>query len=223
MPLKPDLPPGSTELFDRGRCHEFFRRPYDHGTEGRGRGCCGRPPTPQGFQLKGDVKIGGTPASLEYRKSRGEADAEVRIARHARRGGAQQSRLRSRRTDQRRDSDPICRPRCDRRPDREGRFAIEADLTRRRSTAFCPAGPSLPASRRARPSRLTTKPQSIRIEDLLIEGAGGGVKGSIEFDGAARCNRPISRLTASPTATAPASRSSARRRRAARRHARRSL
>ena len=30
---------------------------------------------------------------------------------------------------------------------------------------------------------LTTKPQSIRIDDLLIEGAGGGVKGTIELDG----------------------------------------
>ena len=48
---------------------------------------------------------------------------------------------------------------------------------------FCPAGSSRPASRRARPSRLSTKPQSIRIDDLVIEGAGGGVKGTIEFDG----------------------------------------
>ena len=30
---------------------------------------------------------------------------------------------------------------------------------------------------------LTTKPQSIRVEDLLIEGAGAGVKGTIDFDG----------------------------------------
>ena len=34
---------------------------------------------PQGFQLKGDVKIGGAPMSLEYRKARNEAEAEVRL------------------------------------------------------------------------------------------------------------------------------------------------
>jgi hypothetical protein len=30
---------------------------------------------------------------------------------------------------------------------------------------------------------VTTKPQSVRIDDLLIEGAGGGVKGVVELDG----------------------------------------
>ena len=30
---------------------------------------------------------------------------------------------------------------------------------------------------------LTTKPQSAHVEDLVIEGAGGGVKGTLDFDG----------------------------------------
>ena len=34
---------------------------------------------PQGFQLRGDVKIAGAPMSLEYRKTRNEPDAEVRL------------------------------------------------------------------------------------------------------------------------------------------------
>ena len=33
----------------------------------------------QGFQVRGDVKIGGLPATLDYRKPRGDTDAEVRI------------------------------------------------------------------------------------------------------------------------------------------------
>ena len=68
-------------------------------------------------------------------------------------------------------------------PDRDGQFAIEADLTPAQLDGFLP-GWVKPAGKPARATfTLTTKPQSIRIDDLLIEGAGGGVKGSIELDG----------------------------------------
>jgi hypothetical protein len=33
----------------------------------------------QGYQVKGDVRIGGIPAAVEYRKGRGDGDAEVRL------------------------------------------------------------------------------------------------------------------------------------------------
>ncbi len=33
----------------------------------------------QGYQIKGDVKIAGTPAAIEYRKMRDEADAQFRL------------------------------------------------------------------------------------------------------------------------------------------------
>ena len=56
---------------------------------------------------------------------------------------------------------------------------------------------------------LTTKPQSVHVEDLVIEGAGGGVKGTLDFDGTARCSPPISRPTDFPTATRRRSRPNA--------------
>ena len=92
---------GIDQLTHHGRCHEFFRRTHDHGAEGRRRGAAGERHN-QGFQLKGDVKIGGTPASLEYRKARGDSDAEISMQGMLDDGGAQQSRPRSGEHDQRR-------------------------------------------------------------------------------------------------------------------------
>ena len=67
--------------------------------------------------------------------------------------------------------------------DRDGRFAVEADLTSAQIDGFLP-GWVKPAGKPARVTfTLTTKPQSIRIDDLVIEGAGDGVKGTVEFDG----------------------------------------
>src|SRR5208282_2684769 len=67
--------------------------------------------------------------------------------------------------------------------DRDGRFSVEADLTSAQIDGFLP-GWVKPSGKPARATfTLTTKPQSIHIDDLLIEGAGGGVKGVIELDG----------------------------------------
>ncbi len=67
--------------------------------------------------------------------------------------------------------------------DRDGRFAVTADLTPAQIDGFLPGW----VKQSGKPARatftLTTKPQSIRIDDLLIEGAGGGVKGTVELDG----------------------------------------
>ncbi len=84
--------------------------------------------TPQGFALKGDVKIGGTPASLEYRKMRGEADAEVRISGMLDEAGRNNLGLDSGNAIS--GAMPIrLAGRVATTSDREGRFAIEADLT----------------------------------------------------------------------------------------------
>jgi hypothetical protein len=135
----------------------------------------------QGFQLKGDVKIAGTPASLDYRKPRGDGDAEIRIqgtldqAARANLGfdlgnavaGAIPIKL----------VGHIAST-----ADHEGRFAVEADLTSAQIDGLLP-GWAKPVGKPARATfTLATKPQSTRVEDLVIEGAGGGVKGTVEFD-----------------------------------------
>ena len=138
--------------------------------------------TPQGFQLKGDVKIAGSPTSLEYRKTRGDADAEVRI--QGMLDEAARNSLGFDLGEMVSGAIPIrLAGRVATTSDREGRFAVEADLTPAQIDGLLP-GWAKPSGKPARATfTLSTRPQSIRIDDLLIEGAGGGVKGAIEFDG----------------------------------------
>jgi hypothetical protein len=136
----------------------------------------------QGFQIKGEVKIGGAPASLEYRKQRSDNDADIRIqgmldetARNIL--GLDPSGSIS-------GAIPVqLTGRVAASSDHDGRFAIEADLTPAQINGYLPGW----VKQAGKPARatftLTTKPQSTRIDDLLIEGSGGGVKGTIEFDG----------------------------------------
>ena len=79
MPLKPDLPPGSTNYAITVDATNFSADRMIMGQKVDA-AMLRATATPQGFQLKGDVKIAGAPASLEYRKARGDPDAEVRIA-----------------------------------------------------------------------------------------------------------------------------------------------
>src|ERR1700691_1220304 len=67
--------------------------------------------------------------------------------------------------------------------DRDGRFSVTADLTPAQIEGYLPGWEKQSGKPARATFTLTTKPQSIRIDDLLIEGAGGGVKGNIEFDG----------------------------------------
>ena len=186
MPLKADLPPGSTNYAIAIEATNFSADRMIMGQKVEA-SVLRANATPQGFQLKGDVKIAGAPVNLEYRKSRGDADAEVRLqgmldeaARNnlgfevgdAVSGAQFRIRLAGRVA-------IGVRPR---RPfHRRGRSHVGD-----RSTGCCRAG-SKPSGKPARATfTLTTKPQSIRIEDLLIEGAGVGVKGTIDLDGIRR-------------------------------------
>ena len=92
MPLKADLPPGSTNYSISVETTNFAADRMIMGQKVES-AMLRATANPQGFQLKGDVKIGGAPMSLEYRKARSETDAESPPARHARRSGAHQSRL----------------------------------------------------------------------------------------------------------------------------------
>ena len=182
MPLKAFLPPGSTNYAITVDATNFSADRMIMGQKLEA-ALLRATASPQGFQLKGDVKIGGTPVSLEYRKARGESDAEVRISglldQAARTnlgldaGGAISGAV------------PVrVSGRVTATSEREGRFAVEADLTSAQIEGLLP-GWVKPSGKPARATfTVTTKPQAIRLEDLLIEGAGGGVKGTtIEFDG----------------------------------------
>ena len=181
MPLKADLPPGSTNFSIAVDATNFSADRMIMGQKVEA-ALLKANATPQGFQLKGDVKIAGAPASLEYRKARGEPDAEVRISGLL--DQAARNNLGFNLGETISGAVPIrIAGRVATSSDREGRFNVEADLTPAQIDGLLP-GWAKPSGKPARATfTLTTKPQSIRIEDLLIEGAGGGVKGSIDFDG----------------------------------------
>ncbi len=181
MPLKSDLPPGSTNYAIAVDATNFSA---DHMIMGQ------KVESPDlkvsannlGFAIKGDVKIGGAPANLEYRRMRSDTTADVHI--HGMLDETARSNLGLDPSSSISGSIPIdLTGRIGTSSDRDGTFSVVADLTQAQIDGFMPGW----VKQSGKPARatftLTTKPQSTRIDDLLIEGAGGGVKGSIELDG----------------------------------------
>ena len=181
MPLKPDLPPGSTNYAITVDATNFSA---EHMIMGQ------KVEAPdlkvsannQGFALKGNVKIGGSPASLEYRQLHGDSEADVHI--QGMLDEAMRNDLGLDPANSIGGAIPIdVTGRVGVLPDRDGRFSVVADLTSAQIDGFLPGW----VKQSGKPSRatftVTSTPQSVHIGDLLIEGAGGGVKGTIELDG----------------------------------------
>ena len=110
MPLRPDLPPGSTQYAINMDVANFAAEQLVMGQKVEAANLRVSANN-QGYYIRGDVKINGVPAALDYRKPRGDADAEVRIAGHARRRRSRQARLRCRRLSQRAGAGQDQRPR----------------------------------------------------------------------------------------------------------------
>ena len=135
-----------------------------------------------GFQIKGDVKINGTPATIDLRKQKGEADAELHmqatIDEAARRRfgmdlgstvtGAIPIKVVGRVGDNVSDDG----------------MSVEADLTPVKIDNLLP-GWAKPAGRPARATYTMLKTgKAIRFDDLSVDGSGATVRGSVEFDSA---------------------------------------
>jgi hypothetical protein len=135
-----------------------------------------------GFQIKGDVKINGTPATIDLRKQKGEADAELHmqatIDEAARRRfgmdlgstvtGAIPIKVVGRVGDNVSDDG----------------MSVEADLTPVKIDNLLP-GWVKPAGRPARATYTMLRTgKAIRFDDLSVDGSGATVRGSIEFDSA---------------------------------------
>src|SRR6476660_5479985 len=134
-----------------------------------------------GYQIKGDAKVNGTPASIDLRKQKGDSDAELRMqsviddAARRRLGmdignaitGAIPIKVVGRVNDDGKD---------------EG-LNVEADLTPVKIDNLFP-GWTKPAGRSARAGyKMFKTAKSIRIDDLSIEGSGATIRGSVELDG----------------------------------------
>jgi len=163
-----------------------------------------------GYQIKGDAKVNGTPASIDLRKQKGDADAELRMqsvideAARRRLGmdignaitGAIPIKVAGKIKDDGRD---------------EG-LNVEADLTPVKIDNLFP-GWTKPAGRPARAGyKMLRTAKSIRIDDLSIDGSGATIRGSVELDGSTNeivsANFPVFALSDGDRVTLKAGRAS---------------
>jgi hypothetical protein len=130
-----------------------------------------------GYQVKGDVKIDGQPASLDYRKP-ADGDADVKLSATL-------------------DDNSRARLGLDLGPAVSGavpikltgkvggsdsRMGIEADLTALKLDNILPGWVKLPGKSSRAVFNVVQKPQSTRFEDIVIDGGGVSIKGSLEVD-----------------------------------------
>jgi hypothetical protein len=138
----------------------------------------------QGMQARGDIRIGGMPATVDYRKPRGD-DAEAELRLQAVFDDAARSRFGFDFNGAVKGPIPIrLGGKIPASPDQESRFAIEADLAQTKIDNLLPGwikDPAKPA--RATFTMSTRKGTNTRIDDISIEGGGVAVKGSVEIDG----------------------------------------
>jgi len=135
----------------------------------------------QGYWIRGDVKINGVPAALDYRKPR-DGDADVRVqatldeAARSKFGFDLGGIL----------TGPVPVKLAGRMPAHDGdsRLAVEADLTQAKIDNLLP-GWSKAAGRGGRASfTLINKPGATRFEDVVVDAPGTSVKGTVEVDAA---------------------------------------
>jgi hypothetical protein len=180
MPLRPDLPPGSAQYTISMDVANFAAEKLVMGQKVEATNLRVTANN-QGYHIRGDVKINGVPAALDYRKPRGDADAEVRVRATLDDAGRAKFGL---------DlgafvSGPVpvkIDGRVSATTEGECRFAIEADLTQARIDKLLP-GWLKPAGRTARATfTVISKAQLTRIDDLVLESQGTSVKGSVELN-----------------------------------------
>jgi hypothetical protein len=135
---------------------------------------------PQGVQIKGDVRIAGTPLSIDYKKPVGEADAEVRLQTTL--DDAARARFSAELSTMLGGPVPVKLNGRIGSGDRESRFVIDCDLVQAKITDLLPGWVKPPG----KPTRATftfvDKGRNYRLEDLVIDGPGTLVKGTIEMD-----------------------------------------
>ncbi|WP_111417086.1 DUF3971 domain-containing protein [Rhodoplanes roseus] len=138
--------------------------------------------TQQGYQVKGDVRVGGVPASIEYRKNRGDEDAELRL--QANIDDAARTKLGFDVGPAVSGSIPIkLSGRMATNPDQDNRLVVESDLTHARIDNLLPSWVK-PAGRPAKSVfTYVGRGKAARFEDVSIEGSGASVKGGVELDG----------------------------------------
>jgi len=134
----------------------------------------------QGHWIRGDVKINGVPAALDYRKPRGDVDAEVRV---------QATLDENSRNKLGFDlagflSGPVPVKLNGRVPANGGdsRLSVDADLTQAKVDNLLPGWTKAQGKQARATFTLVNKAPVTRFEDLVIDAPGVSVKGMVEVD-----------------------------------------
>lgn len=131
----------------------------------------------QGYQVKGDVKINGQAASLDYRKQN-DADADIKL--QATLDDASRARLGFDLGPAVSGSIPV--KLIGKIGGENSRLGVDADLTSLRLDNILPGWVKTPGKSTRATFNVVQKPQSTRLEDIAIEGGGVSIKGSLEVD-----------------------------------------
>jgi hypothetical protein len=130
-----------------------------------------------GYQVKGDVKINGQPATLDYRKP-ADGDADIKL--QATLDDASRARLGLDLGPSVSGALPV--KLTGKIGGADSRMGIEADLTALKLDNILPGWVKLPGKSSRAVFNVVQKPQSTRFEDIVIDGGGVSIKGSLEVD-----------------------------------------
>jgi hypothetical protein len=135
----------------------------------------------RGYQIRGDVRINGTAAALDYRKLADNAEADVQVratldeAARARFGFGTGSSL----------AGPVPVKISGKVSDnKDVRLTVEADLTQAKVDNLLPGWvkPAGKAHRSGATFAVVTREKATRFEDIAIDGSGANIRGSVELD-----------------------------------------
>jgi hypothetical protein len=131
----------------------------------------------QGYQVKGDVKINGQPAQLDYRKPT-EGDADIKLT--ATLDDASRARLGLDLGSAVSGAIPI---KVTGKIGTDSRVGIDADLTALKLDNILPGWVKVPGKSGHATFNVVQKPNSTRFEDIVIDGGSGvSIKGALEVD-----------------------------------------
>jgi hypothetical protein len=148
-----------------------------------------------GYRINGDVKVNGTPATIELHKKKGDADAnfslQANVDEAARRrlgidfGGAVTGAI------------PVTVTGSIGDKVTDDRMSVEADLTPVKIDNLLPGWVKLAGKPAHATYTVTKNGKQMRFDDLVMESAGVTVKGTVEFDGGTltSANFPVFRLS----------------------------
>jgi uncharacterized protein DUF3971 len=133
----------------------------------------------QGYQVKGDVKINGQAATLDYRKP-ADGDADIKL--QATLDDASRARLGLDLGSSISGAIPVKVVGKIASGDRDSRIGVEADLTSLKLDNILPGWVKVAGKSSHAAFNVVPKAQSTRFEDIVIDGGGVSIKGSLEVD-----------------------------------------